>query len=261
MNAADYIPSIVAFAAALVALVGKPKWDPKKRGLRRLTLTGRLTLALASVALLSSFAFTWRAQQAADVRRTQQEKITRVAHTELRLALQDLSGWFVEVLWQAKLDTVVPGYQGPHTSGLIFPKCMLNDGDRAMIAAKLKAQPGWRDSIKSAAIRASGDVDRTLQIYAAYLSSDVLGAVSALRHSEFLFRIQRIEQQPMLDVPPEDRSRYPPDAFGYEQFWKLVAQLDEVLVRDTSNDRVWGPAHPRMQALSKSICHWLTRVT
>src|SRR6266568_8966791 len=122
MNVVDYLPSIVAFAAALVALVGKPKWDPEKRGLRRLTLTGRLTLALASIAILSSFALTWRAQQAADLRRTQQDRITRVAHTELRLALQDLSGWFVEVLWQAKLDTVRLGYQGPHTSGLIFPQ-------------------------------------------------------------------------------------------------------------------------------------------
>ncbi len=251
MNAADYIPSIVAFAAALVALVGKPKWDPEKRGLRRLTPAGRLTLALASIALLSSFALTWRAQQAADLRRIQQEKITRVAHTELRLALQDLSGWFVEVLWQAKLDTVVPGYQGPRTSGLIFPQCMLDDRDRAMIAAKLKAQPGWRDSIKDAAIRSSAEIDRTLQIYAAYLSPDVLDAVSALRHSEFLFRIQRIEEQPMLDVPPGDRGHYPPDAFGYEQFWKLVAQLDGMLVRDTNNNRVWGPEHPRMQALSK----------
>src|SRR5574341_1248547 len=123
MNVADYIPSLVAFAAALVALVGKPKWDPKQRGLRRLTVAGRLTLALATIALLSSFALTWRAQQAADLRQTQQAKITRVAHTELRLALQDLSGWFVEVLWQAKLDTVRPGYKGPRTSGLIFPQC------------------------------------------------------------------------------------------------------------------------------------------
>lgn len=113
MNVVHYIPSIVAFAAALVALIGKPKWDPEKRGLRRLTVTGRLTLALATIALLSSFALTWRAQEAADLRRAQQEKITRVAHTELRLALQDLSGWFVEVLWQAKVDTVRPGYRVP----------------------------------------------------------------------------------------------------------------------------------------------------
>jgi hypothetical protein len=251
MNAVDFIPSIVAFAAALVALVGKPKWDSKKRGIRRLTVTGRLTLVLATIALFSSFGLTWRAQQAADLRRSQQEKITRVAHTELRLALQDLSGWFVEVLWQAKLDTVRPGYEGPHTSGLIFPQCMLNDGDRALIAAKLKVQPGWKDRIKSSAITASGNIDRTLQIYAAYLNSEVLAAVSALRHSEFLFRIQRIEEQPMLDVSPGERSHFPPDAFGYERFWKLVVQLDEILLRDTTNNRVWGPEHPRMQALSK----------
>ena len=30
MNVIDYIPSIVAFSAVLIALVGRPKWDPKK---------------------------------------------------------------------------------------------------------------------------------------------------------------------------------------------------------------------------------------
>lgn len=251
MNVLVFIPSIVAFAAALVALVGRPKWDPEKRGLHRLTGAGWFTLMLASVALISSFALTWQAQEAADLRRIQQEKITLVAHTELRLALQDLSGWFVEVLFQAKVDTVVPGYQGPRTSGLIFPQAMLNDGDRALIAAKLEAQPGWKDSINDAAIRASAEIDRTLQIYAAYLDPDVLATVSALRHSEFLFRIQHMDEQPMLDVPVEQRDHFPPDAFGYEYFWKLVVHLDETLVRDGANDRVWGPGHPAMQALSK----------
>jgi hypothetical protein len=129
---------------------------------------------------------------------------------------------------------------------------MLNDGDRAQIAAKLKAQPGWKDSIGSAAIRASAEIDRTLQIYAAYLDPDVLSTVSALRLSEFLFRLQHIEEQPMLDVPADERSHYPPDVFGYEYFWKLVVHLDETLFRDTSNERVWGPKHPRMRALSDS---------
>jgi len=69
----------------------------------------------------------------------------------------------------------VPGTQGPRTSGLIFPQCMLNDGDRAIIAAKLEAEPDWN----------------------------------------------------------------------------LVVQLHQMLLRDTSNDRVWGPEHPRMRALSE----------
>jgi len=251
MNALDYSPSIVAFAAALIALVGKPKWDPEKRGLQRLTSSGRLTLALATIALLSSFVLTWRAQQGADLRRIQQEKITHVAHTELRLALQDLSGWFVEALWQAKLDTVRPGYSGPRTSGLIFPQCMLNNGDRALIAAKLKNQPWRKEAIKDAAIRASGEIDRTLQIYAAYLDPDVLSLLSELRHSDFLFRIQRIEEQPMLDIPEAERGHFPPDAFGYEQFWNLVMQLDARLYRDEANERIWGPSHPRMRSLSE----------
>ena len=261
MNALDYIPAAVAFAAVLVALAGKPKWDPTKEGIRRLTTTGRVTLAVAVMALVASVALTLRAQQAADLQRVQRDRITRVAHTELRLAIQHLSGWFVEVLVQTAANSYAPGYQGPRTSGLAFPLCMLDKGDRELIAAATDviARPpfshssGTREVIQSSSKEMSAQIDRTLQIYAAYLDSDILALLSDLRTSEFLERLHHLDMNSRLDLPVEERERHP-DALGYEHVWELVGQLDRKLFRDAANPRIWGPASPIQQAVrSKDV--------
>ena len=93
-----YISAIVAFLAALIAVVGKPKWDGSKHGFRRLNRTGLLAVALASMALACTIGLTWSAQRAAEEQRTQRDEIRKLAHTELRLAIQELSEQFVGVL-------------------------------------------------------------------------------------------------------------------------------------------------------------------
>ena len=62
MNLVDYIPPLIGFVAALVALVGKPKWNPQGSGLQKLTAKGYLTGMLAFFALLSSFVIIYFAQ-------------------------------------------------------------------------------------------------------------------------------------------------------------------------------------------------------
>lgn len=252
MSVLNYIPAVFAGAATLIAVLGKPKWDPQKRGVRRLTGTAWVTLTVATLALVVSSVLTFRSQQAADVRRNQHERITRVAHTELRLALQDLSNPFVGIIYQAKVATF-PGYSDRNTSGLIFPFCMLDALDRRYIAAATQPGAEWRpieglmESIKNGAIRATAAIDRTLQIYAAYLDSDVLVTISELRHSNWLFLLLHLDEQTWLQMLNiEDEYAY---IVGYEYFWMLVVQLDQKLFRDEADLRLWGPQHPRMRAL------------
>jgi hypothetical protein len=75
LNLLPYISTAGAFFAALIAIIGKPKWDPDKSGLRKLTPTGRIAATLATVALVSTSILTWSAQRAADERRSQRERI------------------------------------------------------------------------------------------------------------------------------------------------------------------------------------------
>ena len=113
-----YLSGIVAFVAALIGVVGKPKWDDSKSGLRRLTNTGRFVVTLSGVALISTLVLTWSAQRAADEQRTQHRKIQRLAHTELRLAVQELADQLVGVLVEARHGVLNDPVQPiPKTSG------------------------------------------------------------------------------------------------------------------------------------------------
>jgi hypothetical protein len=86
----DYIPIILAFAAAIVAIGGEKKMNPAKRGLRRLTKTGWAAFALAVVALLTGIATTWRSHVALEAQalrcRHRNPVSTAHDHTEFFLA-------------------------------------------------------------------------------------------------------------------------------------------------------------------------------
>lgn len=86
-----------------------------------------------------------------------------------------------------------------------------------------------------------------LQIYAAYLDSEVLALLSELRTSEFLvWRLQRLKEHvdnnihvrgPILFHYVEPNPSHP---WGYEQFWSLILALDRKLLKDTDRLRPWG---------------------
>src|ERR1017187_7839147 len=130
----------------------------------------------------------------------------------------------------------------------MWPACMLEDSGRASLAEATTVGHGNSldtvKSIRDGANRGSAELDRTLQIYAAYLDDDVLASLSELRHSEYLFRVVHSEANTdFLDVPPDQRKYYPPDFLGYEKFWRLVVMLDQRLTRDDSNPGLWGPEY------------------
>jgi len=153
MRTLEYIPALVAFVAALIAVVGAPKWDTAKRGFGRPTITGRAVIALATVALLASLGLTWRAQQRADFQQLQRDRITVVAHTELRLALRQLTGNFTEAFRDRG--------EAPPEFGLV-PKDVLDPTKRAALAARdLRANGMWM-LFQIPAVAASEQIDKAV---------------------------------------------------------------------------------------------------
>jgi hypothetical protein len=251
MDIVAYLPALVAFVAALVAVVGAPKWDATKRGWQRLTRVGRLTLVLATFALLGSLVLTWRAQEAADSQRASRERVSLVAHTELRLALRQLSGPFYEVLFR-EADVVPPEFG-------IVPANILDAKSRRLLAsldlnASSPATPAegrplkWGEWFAESATTADGEISRVLQTYAAYLDADVLAAISDLRTSEFFgLRLKGMDEflkanafrgnEPLLFIYADPNPHHP---FGYEHFWNVMIELDTRLAKDESRLRRWG---------------------
>jgi len=94
----DYLPSLVAFAAAVVALSGAKKTDPAKRGLGRLMRNGWIAIVLAVLALGASAAITRRSHDALAAQVRQQQALRSIAHAELRLSLHTITQWFFSLL-------------------------------------------------------------------------------------------------------------------------------------------------------------------
>ncbi len=251
MELVSYLPAMAAFVASIVAIVGTPKWDANKRGWHRLTRAGRFTLLLAGIALLASVVLTWRSQVAAEAQRASHERISLVAHTELRLALRQVSGPFYEVLFR-EIGAVPPEFG-------IVPVDILDPKSRKMLASlDLNAESPattsegrplrWGEWFAYSAKAADERIGRVLQIYAAYLDAEVLAALSDLRTSEFFeLRLKGLDEflemnshkgtEPILFYYADPSSDHP---FGYEHFWRVLVELDGQLTKDESRLRRWG---------------------
>jgi hypothetical protein len=246
MELVAYLPAVVAFVAAIVAIVGAPKWDSNKRGWLRLTRAGRLTLLLAGFALLASVVLTWRSQVAADSQRASRERISLVAHRELRLALRQLSGPFYKVL-SREFGAVQPEFG-------IVPANILDAKSRKVLAsldlnanAPVAPPLKWGDWFAYRAKAADDGIIHVLQTYAAYLDADVLVTLSDLRTSEFFeLRLKGMDKflemnsykgsEPILFSIVDPSSPIPS---GYEHFWDVMIKLDSQLSKDETRRR-WG---------------------
>jgi hypothetical protein len=168
----DYIPAILAFAAAVVAIGGDKKTNPARRGLRRLTKTGSAALTLAVIALITGIATTHRSRLALKQQESQRRILRSVAHTEVRLAVHTITQWFFLLLDDDGPDArfaLVP----PH----VFNRKKIQAAQSIDIRKPLpnfSPPVSWADLLKSSADRGSRQLTEALQIYASYLDPDVL---------------------------------------------------------------------------------------
>ena len=242
MNAFDYIPALVAFVALLVGVTGRSKWDSTQTGLRRLTPTGRATIALGTAALLASMLLTIRAHNSADAATQQRDRLRKIAHSEIRLALHQITGPFFILFGddsaEAQLQLVPPHINDPDRMVSVL---------RIDVRSKNTSLSGssypvpWVEVLKGNADRGATRIDRDMQIYAAYLEPEVLDALSELRTSEFLvLRLQLLDEHVKDNTgaaflpfpfasPPGMRDRMD---FGFEPFWSLINKLDKLLEKD-----------------------------
>lgn len=275
----QYLSAIVALSAALIAITGKPKWDASQRGFRQLTPTGRLTAFLAVLAFFFTVSLTWRAQEVAKEQRTQRERVMRVAHTELRLAIRLALHPFYEVLEsnQQTLDLV------PSNLDMLDQNIRSKLGEvdlneqfpYAIGKSSWCTRPRWGKVFEEAANRAYIEIDRVKQTYAAYLESYILVSLSNLQRDELLTRLRELDDNVTLNVgemkypepcdiiinplAPRTEQEQPvvrdwepfpfiyaepvepnPDAWGYERFWELIAELDKSLIKDEKQLRNLG---------------------
>ncbi len=235
----DYIPGVVAFAAAALATFGGDKTAKSQRGLRRLTRVGWLAIILAIIALIAGAAVTYRSQQALAEQERQRKVLRSIADTEVRLALRTLTGWFFMLV----------GDDGPEARFILAPPHIL-DRDKILAAQEIDIRKpmeifspatSWIELLESSTTRGSQQLTQALQIYAPYLDPGTLELISELRTSEFLIlRLGGLRDYANINKDVKELHFHfidPPGMLdrmdtGYERFWKIVMRLDNILELD-----------------------------
>lgn len=228
----DFIPPILAFAAAIVAVVGAPKWDAAATGFARITPLGWLVLAIGTMALTASILLTVRNRRDHVKQRETREQITKIAKSHLLRAMNHAIFPFRDsTIWRQQCER-------PES-----PLDLLNS-DRRRILASLNLNSDssyrngtfdvvkWHSLLERAAGKGVQEITTALQIYASHLPSDIMEAVTKLLYSRFMqYRLLLIHD--IIDANTHGQPDRPVLFFWvsddrmhtdeYEEFWQLAA--------------------------------------
>lgn len=228
----DYAPPIVAFAAAIAAVVGSPKWDTAAPGFSKITLFGWLVLAIGLFALVTSLSITSRNKREQVRQRETKERIASLGTRQLLRAFQHAVHPIASSsIWRGQckqpespLDLLDAERRKILSTLDLNSKSPYADGSFEEIK--------WFRMLELAAREGSEEITTTLQIYASYLSPDVMDATTKLLYSDFLrFRLLHIHDivqanthrdadRPVPFFWVQDDEMHNQD---YEEFWQLLA--------------------------------------
>lgn len=228
----DYAPPIVAFIAAVAAVVGSPKWDTAASGLSRITPFGWLVLVIGLLALVTSLSVTSRNKREQVRQRETKERIAAIGTRQLLRAFQHVVHPIAsDPIWRRQckepaspLDLLEPERRKILATLDLNSKSPYADGSFEEIK--------WFSMLERAAREGSEEITTTLQIYAGYLSPEVMDATTKVLYSGFLrFRLLHIHDIVQANTH-RDTSRPVPFFWvaddemhnrDYEEFWKLLA--------------------------------------
>lgn len=228
----DYFPPIFAFAAAIAAVVGAPKWEANATGFSRVTPLGWVVLAIAATALVASILLTARNRRDQARQKQIKEHIAGIGRGLLLRALNHTIFPFRDsTIWreqcerpQSPMDLLDSSRREILTSLNLNSDSTYRNGSYEVVK--------WHSLLESAATKGVQEITTALQIYASYLSPEVMEGVTKLLYSRFLqYRLLLIHD--IIDANTHDNANRSVPFFWvrddrlhnaeYEDFWRLMA--------------------------------------
>lgn len=247
MKALDYIPSFIASLAVAMGIFPADKWDSTQNGLHQLTPLGWTTVGLGAAALFAALLLTWLRHRELDLQSRQYQHIKAIAHAEVRLALRQITWPFFSLFGDSSeesyLELVPPHVEDRDTLASVM-RIELRSKDPGLSRATHDVT--WAEFLKLNADLGAARIDRALQIYVTYLGPLILEALSELRTSEFLYRLQSLDETVEVNTaveflefpfPGGSYGENSPPAHGYRQFWTMLRRVDKLLVKDPARLR------------------------
>ncbi|MFC5742740.1 hypothetical protein [Dyella tabacisoli] len=228
----DYIPPIIAFAAAVVAIVGTPKWDGTAVGIAKITPLGWLVLGIGLMALMATVLITARNSREHAQQWQTRERILATGKAQLlRAVLHTIHPLSSSFIWRNQCDA-------PES-----PADFLHPSRRETLAALELTSVSpykdgsfedikWHQMLERAATEGASRIVTTLQIFSTYFPAEIIETATQFLNCEFLqMRLLRIND--LVNANTHFNKARPVPFFmvkedemhnqSYEEFWMLTA--------------------------------------
>ncbi len=238
----EYIPIFLAFASALVAIVGNT-WDKSEVGLRKLTTTGRVTFALVVFALIYSIGSTYQQRDQKQREVIEKKKLGKIINTEISKSLDAIASPFRDLYIENNGGKYIP--KNDISFDLMLKESMLEKAQLTCLELRPKTfysipdSGTWNDIFRSGITSGIGRLDRLVDRYGISMSVDMLDAINDLQvngyFSGYAYNL------PRRNSSSKSKATIPPCAIGqaigthkaYLEMLKKIESLNdsEKLVR------------------------------
>ncbi|STR45176.1 hypothetical protein [Iodobacter fluviatilis] len=180
----EYIQVILAFAAAIVAIVGTT-WDKTQTGARKLTTPGRFTLALVVFSLIYSGVSTYQQREQKQTEELDKKKIDKIVSTEIDRSLISLLEPFKSLYGEYKGIGYVP--EKEITIEMMLDESALDAAQHTCLALRPKTfdtfpdSGTWNDIFRANISSGLNRVDRLVDRYGIKMNADMLDALHDLQ--------------------------------------------------------------------------------
>ena len=239
-KALDYLPPLVAFGAALVAVIGSPKWNEEGAGIDKVTPHGWIVAGIALVALITTLLVTLRNQKKQESQRGIRAQIAKTGKEQLLRGVERAICVFMDT---RQWDKEKPEPQSPldllnHERRTALSSINLNGMSNY---ADGKGNVKWWRMFEDTANNGSAQITTSLQIYVTFFDAPLIEAATKLLNCEFMLRLRHIHDVVEANihgdsgrsvrffwVAPDEHMRS-----GYEEFWPLVTEVIELCSSNT----------------------------
>lgn len=180
----DYIPIVLAFATALVAIIGNT-WNKNETGIKKLTTSGRWTLALIAVSLVCSVALTYQQRDQKQREEIAKKTLGKIVNFELSKSLESITSPFRQLYIENAGGKYMPDKD--ISFDLMLAEPMLEKAQHTCLDLRPKTfysfpdSGTWNDIFRRGITYGIDRLDRLVDRYGSSMNADVLDAIHDLQ--------------------------------------------------------------------------------
>ncbi|WP_122437475.1 hypothetical protein [Pseudomonas viridiflava] len=180
----EYVPIIVAFASALVAIIGNT-WDKNASGFKKLTNSGRYTLALVVLALIVSMCLAYQQREEKQIQEAEKKGLGKIVNIEIAKSLDTLTAPFRTLYMENIGGNYLPASE--ISFDLMLAPAMIEKAQNTCLALRPKTihsipdSGTWNDIFRSGISIGIDRLDRLVDRYGISMNTEMLDAIHDLQ--------------------------------------------------------------------------------